>query len=408
MTHYFTMRISYTLTFFGPTMPYLIVFTSLLLFISCSKKETPPAPPVDVTDFTVEPKTIPAVFDFVGFAESSHLVEIRARVEGYLDAIAYDEGQLVQEGQLLFQLDPRQYQAKVEQAKGEVARQEALVANAKLTVNRLTPLYEQKAASKKDLDNATAQLLTSEASLISAKAQLLDNEINLGYTTILSPITGLSDRSKLREGALINPGTNSKLTTVSAYDPIWVYFTVSDNDILRAREQLENKTITLPEEENSITIPKNNEYVVEAIMSDGSIFPYKGRVDFSAPTYDQSTGTLMVRAVFQNPEVDLRPGQFVRIKLYGAKRPNAIYVPQRAIMQKKSGNFIYLIDKNNKVISQDISTGDWYGDYQIVTNGLKAGDRVVVDGINKVHPGSVINITGPWRDPKPDSTDSTF
>lgn len=348
-------------------------------------------PPTTVTEFTVEPKTIPVVFDYIGFVESSHPVEIRARVEGYLDKIAYEEGKLVHTGDLLFQLDPKQYEAKVEQAKGELAKQQAIVENAKLTVNRLKPLYEQKAASKKDLDNATANLLASEASLQSAKAQLLDAEINLGYTTILSPITGLADRSKLREGALINPGSNSLLTTVSVVDPIWVYFTVSDTDILRAQRETVDNSIILPED--------TNDFDVELILSDGHAFPLKGKVNFNAPTFDQSTGTMLVRATFPNPNAVLTPGQFVRVKISGAKRPEAIFVPQRALMQKKNGMFVYLINAENKVVAQDVSLGPWYNDYQVITNGLKAGDKIIVDGINKVRPGAQVQVIGTWTPP---------
>lgn len=367
-----------------------IAAAALLLLASChtADDQAPAAPAIEVTDYVVEAKTIPAVFDFIGFAESIHPVEIRARVEGYLDKIAYQEGALVQQGELLFQLDPKQYQAKVEQAKGEVAKQRALLANAKLTVNRLKPLYEQKAASKKDLDNAIAAQLSYEAALQSAEALLLDNEINLGYTTITSPITGVADRSKLREGALINPGSNSLLTTVSVLDPIWVYFTISDNAILR--------TTQLSLEQNIILL-KESEYDVEVIYSDGSVYPYRGKVNFSSPTYDRSTGTLLVRAVFPNPEAALLPGQFVRVHVYGAQRPHAMLVPRRALMQKNTGMFVYLINKDEKVVAQDVSTGEWYGDYQIITNGLKTGDRVLVDGINKVRPGSLVRVIGLWQ-----------
>lgn len=376
------------------------VFAALLSLIlaACNSEQKKPLepPPVDVTQFTVEPKTIPIAYDFVGFAESIHPVEIRARVEGYLDKIAYQEGQLVKEGDLLFQLDPKQYEAKVEEAKGEVARQEALLANAVLTVNRLTPLYEQKAASKKDLDNAIANKLAVEAALQSAKAQLLGAEINLGYTTITSPITGMADRAKYRQGALINPGANSLLTTVSIMDPIWVYFSISDSDILKTRQQLLSHTLTIPDSEKE-TLPKENAWTVQAIMSDESIYPYEGKVDFSSPTYDQSTGTMLGRAVFPNPKTDLRPGQFVKIKVFGAQRPNAIFVPQRALMQKKSGMFVYLIDKDNRVKAQDVSTGSWYENYQIITNGLIPGDRIVVDGINKIIAGTLVNVIGDWK-----------
>ncbi|WP_068469760.1 efflux RND transporter periplasmic adaptor subunit [Candidatus Protochlamydia phocaeensis] len=373
------------------------LYLSLLLIVlaACSKTDIKPPPPkVDVTDYVVEPKTIPAVFDFIGFAESSHAVEIRARVEGYLDTIAYEEGQIVNEGQLLFQLDPRQYEAKVAQAKADVSKQEAILENAKLTVNRLTPLYEQKATSKKDLDNAIANQLSAEASLQASKAQLLDSKIQLDYTTIRSPVTGMADKAKFREGALISPGPDNLLTTVSVLDPMWVYFTISDNDILTVTQQQANKKLILP---------KDDQYKVEIILGDGNIFPYNGRVDFSSPTYDQSTGTMLVRAVFPNPkggfypEDYLRPGQFLRVKVYGAERPNAIFVPKRALLQKKGGMFVYLIDQDQKVIAQDVTVGEWYQDYQIITNGLKAGDRIVVDGINKIRPGTTVQVIGPWN-----------
>lgn len=375
--------------------PFLLVFA---FFAGCSSTEkAPPMPAVDVTDFVVESKTIPATFDFVGFAESSHPVEIRARVEGYLDTIAYAEGQEVQENDLLFQLDPKQFIAKVEEAKGEVARQQAVLANAILTVNRLTPLYQQKAASKKDLDNATSNKLAAEASLQSAQAQLLNAEINLGYTTIRSPLKGYANRSNFRQGALITPGINGLLTTVSVLDPIWVYFTISDNDILRTREQEVAQRLVLPPGAGSIVIAQENSFDVEAIMSDDTIFPYKGKVDFSSPTYDQKTGTLLARAVFPNPNADLRPGQFVRVKVYGATRPDALFVPRRALMQRKNGMYLYLIDPENKVIAQDVSTGEWYGEFQIITNGLKPGDRVLVDGINKVRPGMKVKVVSSWQ-----------
>lgn len=375
----------------------LLSCTILLTLFSChEKKEGPASPPVGVTEYVVEPKTIPAVFEFVGFAQSSHPVEIRARVEGYLDKIAYQEGQLVHVGDLLFQLDPKQYEAKVAQAKGEVARQEALLENAKLTVARLTPLYEQKAASKKDLDNATASQLANQASLLSAQANLLDAEINLGYTTITSPITGYAEKAKLREGALINPGANSLMTTVSVLDPIWVYFTVSDNDLLRARQQEIEKKLILPENERGVTISRDNTYRVEAVLSDGSTYPYAGKVDYSSPTYDQSTGTMQVRGVFSNPQGELRPGQFMRVKVYGAERPKTLIVPQRALMQKQGGMYVYLISKDNKVIVQDVEIGEWYKDYQIIMGGLKPGDRVIVDGITKVRPGDSVKVLGTW------------
>lgn len=378
----------------------LIIFSLSMAFLmsACRHAEKPPERlPAEVTDYVVTQQTIPVTFDFVGFAQSSHPVEIRARVEGYLDKITYQEGQLVKAGQLLFQLDPRLYEADVEKAKGEVARQEAILANANLTVERLRPLFEKNAASKKDLDNAVANQLASEASVLSARAQLLYNEVNLGYTAIISPITGFSDKAKLREGALINPASNSLLTTVSVIDPIWVYFTVSDNDILKAAEQQAKKSLVLPKGDSDVTVAENNKYVVEAVFSDGTTFNQKGIVDYSSPTYDQATGTLQVRAVFPNPEAILRPGQFVRIRLLGAERPNALLVPRRALLQNKNGQYVFLI-KDGKVFPQNVSTGEWHEEYQVITNGLIVGDRIVVDGTNKLQSGSPVQVIGLWNE----------
>lgn len=373
-----------------------VIFSLLVAFFvsACEPAKKPPErPPAEVTDFIVEEQTVPVVFDFVGFAQSSHPVEIRARVEGYLESIAYQEGQLVQEGQLLFQLDPRLYDADVEKAKGEVARQEAILANANLTVDRLRPLFEKNAASKKDLDNAIANQLASQAAVLSAKAQLQYNEVNLGYTTITSPITGYSDKAKLREGALINPASNSLLTTVSVIDPIWVYFTISDNDILKGTQQEANKSLVLPKGDGDVTIASNNKYVVELVFSDGSSFNQKGIVDYSSPTYDQATGTMQVRAVFPNPDAIVRPGQFVRVRVLGAERPNALLVPRRALLQNKNGQFVFLI-KDGKAFPQNVTGSEWYKDFQIITNGLKVGDRIVVDGTNKLLPGSPVRVVG--------------
>ncbi len=388
---------------------YALLLCSLsILLIGCHKKEKPAPPTPTVTDFVLETKNVPAIFNYVGFAESTHPVEIQARVQGYLDKIAYDEGQLVNEGDLLFQLDPRQFQAAVEQAKGEVLRQEAILENAKLTVNRLTPLYQQKAASKKDLDNATSQELAAAAALQSAKANLLNAEINLDYTTIRSPITGYASKAKYREGALITPGQNGLLTTVSVLDPIWIYFTVSDNDVLRARQQEAEHRITLPFGKDVITMPMENGWQVQAVLSDGSVLEESGKLNYSSPTYDQATGTMQARAVFSNPKGILRPGQFVQVRLLGAERPNALYVPQRAVMQKKGGQYVYMIKEDDTVVAQDISTGEWFDDYMIVNNGLKVGDRIVVDGINKVRPNVKVQVTGLWTPPqkKSDSTPS--
>lgn len=365
---------------------HLFTILAFLLMTSCNSHPPPPQslPPTPVTTFLVEPTTVPAVMDFVGVAQSSHPVEIRARVQGYLDKIAYTEGAMVKEGDLLFQLDQKPYVAKLDNAKADLDKQQAILWNANTTVERLQPLYAQKAASKRDLDNAIAQQLSAEAEVTAAKARVVEAELNLGYTTITAPLTAMSGRSQYREGALITPGDQGLLTTLNVLDPIWVYFSVSDADLLRYQAQTAEKQLVLPEDLN---------FEVQVGLSDGTMFPSHGKVDFADPSLNQGTGTMNVRAVFPNPDSLLRPGQFVRVYLHGAIRPNAIIVPQRALQEGSNGMFVYLVGPNDQAVMANVQPGPWYDDYWIIRTGLKAGDRVIVDGVNKVQVGTPLQVT---------------
>lgn len=358
--------------------------TLLLLTLcvcSCERKAAPTQrPPVGVTLIKIEPQTIPAVFEFVGFVESSHPVEIRARVEGYLDTIGYTEGSMVNEGDLLFQLDPKPFIATLESAKGLLAQNKAQQWRTEQDVKRLKPLYEQKAASQRDLDNAIAAQLSAEAAVYSSQAQVDTAQINLGYTTIRSPIKGLTGKSIYREGSLISPGPHGLLTTVSVIDPIWINFNVSENMLLKEHEAITKSQLIMPAEQ---------EYRVQAVLGDGTLFPYLGTVNFAAPTLEQSTGTMLVRAVLPNPQGELKPGQFTRVNVIGAKRPNAIVVPQTAVIQGPKGMIVYLV-REGKAYPQNIAVGDWYQNQWVVTEGLKAGDEVVVEGANKLVAGAPV------------------
>jgi membrane fusion protein (multidrug efflux system) len=366
---------------------------------SCNRKEAPPlAGPVEVTAMTVQTRTIPAVFEFVGFAQSSHLVEIRTRVEGYLEEIAFREGSLVHEGDLLFKIDPRPFEAALKQAQGQLEQQEAALWDAQRTTARLQPLFEKKAASRRDLDNAIAQEKGSKAAVDSAKAKVEEAVLNLAYTTITSPITGLSSRSNFRVGALVSPGTNSLLTTVSVINPIWVNFNVSESDLLKTRGE---RTKGL------LRFPKNMNFDVELVLADGQTFPSIGKVNFTDPSLQQSTGSMVVRAIFSNPGDVLRPGQFVRAKVKGSVRPNAIVIPQRAVMQGTKGLFVYVIGKDNIIEARNVDVGDWYGDYWVINSGLMAQEKVAVDGINKIAPGMSVTITKQEEFVDPNKTAST-
>lgn len=365
-------------------MSALIILIGFLLSLLPSCKETPPpAAPTQVKAFQVEPHTIPADFEFVGVAKSSHPVEIRARVEGYLDAIAYLEGSMVDPGTLLFQLDPRPFIASLEAAKGALARQEAVLWRAQKSFERIKPLYEQNAASQRDYDDAYAQVLVAEAQVIIAKANVVQAELNLSYTHITSPIKGLTGRAAFREGTLITPSVNGLLTYVSIIDPIWVLFSVSDNELLQGRAEGAAQTLILPDQ---------HEYQVVLTLADGSTFPHVGKVNFTSPQLDAQTGTLTVRATFPNPDGLVIPGQFVRATVKGALRPNALFVPQSAVFQGDRGMFVFVINSDNTVALRQVQPGVWFQNYWVINSGIEAGERVVAEGVNKIRNGSIVQI----------------
>jgi membrane fusion protein (multidrug efflux system) len=371
---------------------FLLCSLSLLLFGCHSKPKQPTHPPVGVTAFTVEAKTIPAKFTFVGVARSSHPVDIYARVEGYLLSIDYLEGSMVKKDDLLFHLDPSPYLDTLAETKGELAREEANLWRAKRDLQRLEPLYEQKAASQKDRDNALSQVLSSEAAVLAAQASVKKAELNVSYTYVKSPIEGLSNRAAYREGTLITPNVNGLLTQISVINPIWVLFPVSDSELLQSKAEGKSDHLILPEQQN---------YSVELKLADGSLFPYKGNVNFASPTLDPETGSLTVRAQFDNPQGEILPGQFVQAIVSGAYRPNAIYVPQESVFQGNKGNYVFVINEDNTVTARQVQLGAWYENYWIINEGLKSGERVVFEGTNKVQNGSTVQIIKSLSDTKP-------
>ena len=366
-------------------MQRILLINFYLLFSilsSCHPKPTAKTP-TNITAFRVEPHTIPANFEFVGVAKSSHPVEIRARVEGYLNSIDYIEGSLVDKNTLLFQLDPRPFLASLEAACGALARQEAVLWRAKKSFERIEPLYQQNAASQKDYDDAWAQVLTAEAQVIVAKANVVQAELNLGYTQITSPIRGLTGRAIFREGTLITPSVNGLLTYVSIIDPIWVVFSVSDNELLEGRAEGAAKTLILPQQQ---------EYKVTLTLADGSTFPHTGKVNFASPQLDPKTGTMTVRAEFNNPNDVLMPGQFVRATVSGAQRPNALFVPQTAVFQGNKGRYVFVINSDHTVSMRQVQAGVWFENYWVINGGIEAGEIVVADGVNKIQNGSAVHI----------------
>lgn len=357
-----------------------ILVTLVSLLAGCSEtEEAPKAPPViPATVITIEPQDTPVAFEFVGQAESSRQVEIRARVDGFLEKQTYRDGALVQAKQVLFELDKKPLQATLQQVQGELALHQARHTTAKANLKRIRPLAEQDAVSEKDLDDAVGRESEAQAAVLSAKGAVREAELKLSYATIFTPVTGLASKANKQEGSYIPTGQDSLLTYVAQLDPIWVNFSVSENQLLSGRQQ---------EAAGLLDLPKEEKFVVEVVFADGSTHPQKGHVNFAEPSVDPETGTLLIRAEFANPESKMRPGQFVRVRLHGASRPNAILVPQTAVLQGAKGHFVWVLDKESKAEVRAIETGSWHGNDWFIVSGLAAGDQVVVDNLLKMSQG---------------------
>jgi len=352
----------------------------------CSKEAPPPQRPVpEVTIITVQTQNIPYTPNFVAQTESSQQVNIVARVSGFLDKIAYQEGEVVKEGQLLFQLDPKPFQAQLEAARGELRSQQARFTTAKANLGRVKPLTQQNALSRSDLDRAQGEFDASNAAVYAAQAKVREAELNLSYATIRSPVTGLASRSLQRQGAYVNAlSSEATLTYVAAIDPIWVNFSVSQNLTAKWRNETA-KNLMIP--------PPNLNYEVEIVLSDGTPYPHTGRINFADPSFSQDTGSFLVRAVLPNPKRELRPGMFVTAFAKGAQRPNAVVVPQLAVQQGSNGHLVYVVKQDSTAEVRPVVVGDYYDTKDIVIlSGLHGGDRVVVDGVLRVVPGKPVKI----------------
>ncbi len=363
-----------------------LLIAAAALASSCSK-EAPKQerPPPQVTVITVTPQTIPDVPSFVAQTESSQQVDIVARVSGYLDKIAYQEGELVKQGQVLFQIDPRPFQAQLEAAKGELMAQQARHTTAAANLKRVKPLTAQNALSQADLDRAMGEFDGSKAAVHSAQAKVQEAELNLSYTTIRAPVTGFASRSLQRQGAYINAlSPEAKLTYVAKVEPMWVNFSVSQNQMSQRGDMVKAGRLILP---------KDRDYDVEIVLPDGRSYPHRGKLNVADPSFSQDTGTFLVRGVLPNPQRELRPGMFVTVKVHGGSRPAAIVIPQLAVQQGSNGHLVYVVKQDGTAEVRPVVAGDYYGEKGIVvTSGLREGDRVVVDGALKVVPGRPVKI----------------
>ena len=355
---------------------------ALGILAGCGRDAAPPAPPAvtNVTTVTAAARDVPVVPEFVAQTQSSQSVNIQARVSGFLDKRAYVEGSVVKAGQTLFLMDPKPFQAQVDGAQAALSRQQAAYDVASANLKRVQPLVEQNALSQKDLDDAKGQFEQAGAAVEQAKSQLEEAKLNLSYTTIVSPVDGVSSNAVVADGTYVN-AQNAQLTTVSVLSPMWVNFSVSENEMARIRREQASGLLKLPAAQA---------FEAEIIMVDGTVFPFTGRITFTDPSFNPQTGTFLVRIAVQNPKGTLRPNQYVRVRIKGATRPNAIVVPQRAVQQGARGHFVWTVDKDGKAQSRPVEVGDWIGDDWVISQGVAAGDTVIVEGTLRLQPGSPV------------------
>jgi membrane fusion protein (multidrug efflux system) len=346
-------------------------------------------PPAAVTVQKVEPQTFPVSFEYVGQTQGSKDVEVRARVTGIIEKRLYQEGSFVKAGQPLFIIDARPYQAQVNAANADLARAQAQKAQADRELARLKPLAERKAIGQKEADDAASNADFAAAAVKSAQAKLAELNLNLGYTKVLAPISGLSSRAQKSEGSLATQN-ETLLTTISQIDPIWIVFNVSENEQLRLNRAVTN---------GQLTLPRDNAYDVTVKLSDGSMFPKQGKINFADTRVNPTTGTYEMRAEIPNADGALKPGQFVRVILRGASRVDVLAVPQVAVLDGPQGKFVYVAGKKDGkdvAMPRPVVVGDWVAangtNEWVIDSGLKPGDPVIVNGVAKLMPGGPINI----------------
>jgi membrane fusion protein, multidrug efflux system len=373
---------------FSRLFPFYLFIAIMLMVSGCGKKDESqgkaakpaqmPQMTPEVSVITVAPESVPVTVETTGKTESYREVEVRAQVTGTLLKRSYVEGDIVKKGDLLFLIDPTPFQTTVNQAKAMVTQQQSSVNKFDRDIERLKPLLAQRAVSQKEYDDAVSSKEEAVAALESANAALQQAQINLNYTRVTAPISGITGKAVKDEGSIVTVGSDSLLAKIHQIDPIYVNYSTADTEYLTMRRQMDEKTILMPKEGN---------VGIQLTLSDGSIYPQLGKMNFRETLVDSQTGTIQSRAEFANPDSVLVPNQFVRVTMKGAVRPNSFVVPQRSVLQNQTGHYVYIVNGESKVEERSVETGEWAGDNWIIKAGLSKGDVVVVDGTIKVQPG---------------------
>jgi membrane fusion protein (multidrug efflux system) len=356
-----------------PLFRAVLLFSGVLGLTACGGKADPNAEkPVPVTTRTVAIGSAPIVLEAVGRTEGSKEVEIRARVSGIVQKRLYDEGSFVRAGAPLFQIERAPFEIALAQARATADQVEATNDQARREADRLSGLLANSAVSKRLAEEAATAYRSATASLAAARAAVREAELNLSYTSVVAPISGVTGRALHSEGSLVTANTDSSLlTTISQTNPIWVRFALSES------------------EHDSLRRAGDEKSVVELVLADGTTYADRGHLNFAGSTVDQSLGTVQLRAEFPNPKLAILPGQFATVRL-DAGTQQVITVPQSAVLQGTQGRFVWTIGADGKAMQRDVEVGDWVGQDWIIRKGLKDGDIVILDNLMKLNPGVAV------------------
>ena len=371
---------------FGKLHGSAVTLLSALLLASCGQSTPPPPPPPEVTTVTIGVQPITNVVELPGRVQAFRTAEVRARVDGIVQRRLYQEGTDVGAGRALFQIDPRQFRASVSAASAQLARAQASAANAGQVAQRYGGLIGEQAISAQEYDTALATQRTARADVANARAQVDAARLTLGYATVTAPISGRVGRAQVTEGALASAAQGTLLTTIEQINRVYINFSQSSSDLLALRQQVAS---------GKLNLPSLNRVPVQLILEDGSIYPFSGQIDFLDLSIDEATGTAALRAEFVNPGRLLLPGQFVRARIMAGTRPNGIAVPQRAVKLTADGATVLVVGPKDVVEVRRVKLGTMQGDQWAIVDGLKPGERVIVDGQQKAMPGQPVRVAKP-------------
>jgi RND family efflux transporter MFP subunit len=360
------------------------VFGTAIFLTSCEKPpqvSTSTTPP-EVLVTEVVQQDVPDIRQWVGTLNGIQNAQVRARETGYLQTINYQQGGYVKKGDLLFEIDPRPFVAALDQAKGQLQEAQAVLIGVELNAKRAKELFDNKVISEQEYTNQTQDYQTKLAAVAAAQAALDDAQLNLAYTKITSPLDGIAGQQEAQIGDLVGSGSNTVLTTVSQIDPIWAYFPLSEQSYWAYADRFK-EIMNIPESDR----PAKG----ELILPDGSTYKHKGKFAFVDRQVDSKTGTIQIAVSFPNPELTLRPGQYVIVRAEIRTIPNALLIPQQAVSELQGSDQIVVVNPDGKAEIRAVTVGPAYGHQIVILNGVKAGEKVVVEGFQKVRQGMEVS-----------------